>query len=92
MNQSINHSGNDSQLSVPSLCLQQKGPDTVPHDKRPAAPAPDEVRSERSMDMPAPEDAFIPTTVVPLYRKRLVMLQIGDRFLRVGTGSKPVVR
>ena len=46
----------------------------------------------RSMEMPPPEEIVIPTTVVPLYKQRLVMLKIGNHFLRVGTGRKPVVR
>ena len=42
--------------------------------------------------MAQPEQPAIPTTVVPLYKQKLVMLKIGDKFLRVGTGSRPVLR
>ena len=32
------------------------------------------------------------TTVIPLYKQRLVMLKIGNSFLKVGAGNRPVVR
>ncbi|KAL8598729.1 hypothetical protein ACOMHN_033293 [Nucella lapillus] len=33
----------------------------------------------------------IPTTVVPIYRQRMVLVKIAGNFLRIGSGSKPIL-
>ena len=53
---------------------------------------PEEQKTEVTLPVPVEPPPTQITTVTPLYKQRLVMLKIGNNFLKVGAGNRPVLR